>query len=403
MVRPIRRSATEVTSIISWGANGGRAVAVLVQPDGRIVVIGSTSSALTQTDFTAVRLDSNGTIDTSFGTGGHAIVDFGGDDRVEAAALQPDGRIILAGSTTAGMGGHNFAAARLNPDGSVDTSFGTGGQVAVDFGGDDGASAVLLQPGGKVILAGDTSAGIGGGDLAVARLNTDGSIDSSFGTGGKRTVDFGGFEAGLDAALQSDGAIVIAGGTEQGSSEDFAVARLTSAGALDGSFGAAGKATVSFGGISVGHAVAVQADGKILVAGLDGANQFAVARLLGSSSGGGGGPVPPATQCRGGAVLALVNGHWRCTRVSGIDDSLVLTASDVPGYRATGGGAGAAHDALDTGLPHSLRGAGVKGTSSSPASVACRSGCSRLPVLAAPSPPSAGSPMGDDASLSSAA
>ena len=184
MVPPDPTFGTGGQSIISWGANGGRAVAVLVQPDGRIVVIGSTSSALTQSDFTAVRLTSAGTLDTSFGTGGHATVDFGGDDRVEAAALQSDGRIVLAGSTTAGMGGHDFAAARLNPDGSVDTSFGTGGQVAVDFGGDDGASAALLQPGGKVILAGDTSEGIGGGDIALARLNANGSIDSSFGTGG---------------------------------------------------------------------------------------------------------------------------------------------------------------------------------------------------------------------------
>ncbi len=167
------------TALITWGPSGGRAVSVLVQPDGRIVVVGSTVTNATQTDFTAVRLNSNGTIDTSFGTGGHTVVDFGGDDHIEAAALQPDGRIILAGSTTAGTGGHNFAAARLNGDGSLDTSFGVGGMTSVDIGGDDGAAAVLLQPNGKVILAGDTSAAAAGIWRSLGSTQTAASIPRS--------------------------------------------------------------------------------------------------------------------------------------------------------------------------------------------------------------------------------
>ncbi len=277
-------------SIITWGSSGGRAVSVSVQPDGRIVVVGLTSTAATQSDFTALRLTSNGSIDTSFGTGGHTIVDFGGDDHVEAQARQSDGKIILAGDSTAGMSGHNFAAARLNPDGSVDSTFGAGGKVVLDFGGDDGADAVALQPDGKVLLAGSTTAGASGGDFALARLNSDGSLDASFGTGGKATVDFGGADVAFGLALQPDGSVILAGGTASTTdAEQFAIARLTSAGVLDSSFGAGGKTRIDFGGVSVGRGVALQANGDILVGGIAGANQFAAARLLGGSGSGGGG------------------------------------------------------------------------------------------------------------------
>ena len=200
------------TFTIPVGQSGGTATAVLLQSDGRIIVVGSTSTGATQHDFIAMRLNADGSLDTSFGTGGQTLVDFGGDDFARTAVLAPDGGVILAGDSTSG-GGLNFAAARLNPDGSVDSAFGAGGKVTVDFGGEDGASAVVLAPDGKVLLAGDTTAGAGGGDLAVARLNADGSTDTSFGTGGETTVDFGGQDVGRAVALQPDGGIIIAGGT----------------------------------------------------------------------------------------------------------------------------------------------------------------------------------------------
>jgi uncharacterized delta-60 repeat protein len=355
-------------SVITFGATGGRAVSVLVQPDGRIVVIGSSSTTATQSDFTAVRLTSSGAIDTSFGTGGHTVVDFGGDDHVEAAALQPDGRIILAGDSTAGMGGHNFAAARLNSDGSVDPSFGMAGKVVLDFGGDDGADAVAVQPDGKMLLAGNTTAGAGGGDFALARLSSNGSLDPSFGAGGKVTVDFGGADIAFGMALQPDGSVVLAGGTTTTTDVgQFAIARVTSAGALDSAFGQGGKTTIAFGGVSTGRAVALQTDGNIVVGGVSEGSQFVVARLLGAGpggpgggggDGGGGGIVPPpnAPQCHGGLVLALVRGQWRCARVSGIDDGLLPGVADLPGYRSAGGGSSVARAALGDSVTRVMRG-----------------------------------------------
>jgi uncharacterized delta-60 repeat protein len=349
-------------SVLTFGATGGDAVSVLVQPDGRIVVIGSSSTTATQSDFTAVRLTSSGAIDTSFGTGGTAHVDFGGDDHVEAAALQPDGRIILAGDSTAGMGGHNFAVARLNSDGSMDPSFGMAGQVVLDFGGDDGANAVVVQPDGKILVAGSTTAGGGGGDFALARLSSNGSLDPSFGAGGKATVDFGGADSAFGIALQPDGSVVLAGGTNTTTDVgQFAIARVTSAGALDSAFGQGGKTTIAFGDLSTGRAVALQTDGNIVVAGISEGSQIVVARLLGAGGsgpggGGGSGPAPPANapQCHG-TVLALVHGQWRCTRVAGVDDALLPPTGDLPGYQSARGGSNVARSALGDPVPRALR------------------------------------------------
>ena len=307
-----------------------------------------------------VWLTPTGLVDPSVGDGGHKIVDFGGDDHARRATLQADGRIVIAGDSTAGTGGHNFAASRLNPDGSVDSSFGAGGKVTLDFGGDDSADAVVVQPDGKALLSGDTTAGAGAGDLAVARLNPGGGLDTSFGAGGKTTVDFGGQDVGRAAALQPDGAIVLAGGTARAGGEDFAIARLSPAGALDGAFATGGRATVDFGGVDVARAVLLQPDGKIVAAGVGGAGDFAVARLLGG--GGGLGSLPPANarQCRA-SVLALVRGDWRCVRISGINDTLLPGRSDVPGYRSAGGGSRVARAALSAPVPRALRRARTQG------------------------------------------
>lgn len=341
-------------SPISIPNTKGVATSVLVRPDGEIIVVGTTTVPNSQADFTAVWLSPNGLVDSLVGDTGVKVVDFGADDNARGATLQADGKIVIAGDSTAGAGGHDFAAARLNPNGSVDSAFGTGGKVTVDFGGDDGADAAVVQPDGKVLLTGDTTAAADAGDLAVARLNANGSVDTSFGAGGKSTFNFGGQDLGRAAALQPDGAIILAGGTASAGGEDFTIARLSPAGGLDGSFGTGGKATVDFGGVDVARAVLLRPDGTIVAAGVGGAGDFAVARLLGG--GGGPGPLPPpnARQCRA-SVLALVRGAFRCVRVSGLDDRLLPGRADVPGYRSAGGGSRVARAALSDPVSRALR------------------------------------------------
>ena len=146
--------------------------------------------------------------------------DFGGSvDRAFAMALQPDGKLVVAGDSDA-----NFALARYNSDGSLDAGFGTGGKVITSFGGTDQASAVILQPDGKIVVAGQTDTGVSI-DFALARYMPDGSLDGAFGSGGRVTTNFIGNsdDLGSAVALQSDGKIVV-GGT---SDDNFALARYT--------------------------------------------------------------------------------------------------------------------------------------------------------------------------------
>jgi uncharacterized delta-60 repeat protein len=212
-----------------------------------------------------------GDLDPTFGSGGKVTTDFGGSDGASAVTIQSDGRIVATGSS----GGADFALARYNADGSLDASFGGGGRVTTDFGSSDAASALAIQSDGKIVVAGRG----GGGDFALARYNADGSLDASFGSGGRVTTNFGGFDSALGVALQADGRIVAAGGGGPGS--DFALARYDAGGSLDTSFGSGGTVTTNVTAFEAATAVAVQADGKIVTTGStfsSGFQQFALVR-----------------------------------------------------------------------------------------------------------------------------
>ena len=124
-------------------------------------------------------------------------------------AIQPDGKLVVAG--TGGI--HNqMLATRLNADGSLDTSFGTGGVLGVDFESRDGAQALALQADGKIVLVGFTNLNLGATDFAIVRLLPNGTLDPSFHTNGKQTVSFGGGATGDEAtgvAIQPDGRILV--------------------------------------------------------------------------------------------------------------------------------------------------------------------------------------------------
>ncbi|MFP5265580.1 MAG: delta-60 repeat domain-containing protein [Blastocatellia bacterium] len=155
-----------------------------------------------------------GDLDASFGNGGKITTNFGGADRVFAIAIQSDNKIVTAGVADASSES-SFALARYNSNGDLDPSFGTGGKVRTNFRirGDE-AHALAIQSDGKIVVAGSTGSGIDSGprDFALARYNSDGSLDSSFGTGGKVTTDFlGSFDDANAIAIQNDGKIVVAG------------------------------------------------------------------------------------------------------------------------------------------------------------------------------------------------
>ena len=173
-------------------------------------------------------------LDPTFGTGGIVIgYVVGVNDTFNAVALQKDGKIVIAGFVTDPI---DFVVIRLTTEGNFDPTFGTGGIVTTDFPGvgDDIGNAVAVQKDGKIVVAGQAS-----NDFAVARYNTDGSLDVSFGTGGKVTTNFGGTDIGNAVAIQKDGKIVVAG--IGGASEDFAVARYNTDGSLDVTFNPTGS------------------------------------------------------------------------------------------------------------------------------------------------------------------
>jgi uncharacterized delta-60 repeat protein len=255
--------------LFSWGAIS-RATSVLVLANGKILLAGF--SGPEGGNIQVARLNPNGALDKTFGTAGKAPVDFGGDDFGLAMARQANGRILVAGQSSAG----GAVVARLRTNGTLDPDFDGDGRVTLAGGGF--ARAVLVQPDRQIVVAGNAS---GSQMMTVTRLQPNGSLDTTFDGDGTATIDFGPLaDLAGDAALQPDGKIVVAGSTQAGG--DVAVARINANGSPDTTFGSAGKATIDFGIAAFGNAVALQPNGRIVVAGQrTGGDDFAVARLLG--------------------------------------------------------------------------------------------------------------------------
>ena len=241
------------------------AYASALQPDGKLVVAGFSDSGAW--DFALARFNPDGSLDNTFSGDGLVITQFGSDDStIEALALQADGKIIAAGYVEGFT--TDFALARYNPDGTLDTTFDGDGVLTTDFAsGDDHARAVRVQADGKIVVAGNAYSG--SYNFALARYNANGSLDTAFDADGKLTTDFGG---GTDLAfalvLQADGKIVLAGEATTGSNIDFGLARYNANGSLDTTFDGDGKLVTDFSaGYDHASALAMQSDGKIVVAG----------------------------------------------------------------------------------------------------------------------------------------
>ncbi len=295
-------TAGEVTITLA-GTLQDETADVAIQPDGKIVVVGEArpGNVNSRNDFAVARFNADGTVDTTFGTGGKTYVDFfGSHDQANAVLIQPDGRILAIGHAATVLGTNDFAVARLTSAGALDTTFDTDGRINVNVLGDvDLAYAGALQTDGAVVIVGEVAANNSdGADTGLVRLTANGTPDSTFGTNGVVHIAYSpsGDEAD-DVAIQSDGKIVIAGNMLVGSTADFLIARLNADGTRDNSFGTQGIVTTAFGTLQdFARAVAIQPDGKIVAAGQASAataTDFGLVRLnsdgtFDSSFGGGG-------------------------------------------------------------------------------------------------------------------
>ena len=215
-----------------------------------------------------VKASGDGTLDSTFGTGGKVTTSVTMGDVGKAVVVQSNGKIVVAGD-----GSGDIELVRYNADGSLDTSFDSDGKVVTDVGFNDSGNAIAIQNDGKIVVAGTT--GTPTKNFAVVRYTSSGALDIGFGTGGIVITDIGRDDDGKSVLIQSDGKIVIAGTSDS----DFAVVRFTSAGALDNTFDTDGKVTTDIGSSSSDSAnsVAIQSDGSIVVAGTSSSN-FAVVR-----------------------------------------------------------------------------------------------------------------------------
>jgi uncharacterized delta-60 repeat protein len=269
--------------IFGFGGYNENASAVAIDAFGRIVVAGH-SARVSSGDFAVARLTPDGTLDNSFNGNGKVLIDFGVDffGSASAVAVDTSGRLIVAGYMNEGGSPGHFALARLTDLGALDTSFDGDGIATVAFGVDDGARSVAVDAQNRVVVAGPSYNG-SNYDFALARLTTSGALDSTFNGDGMTTFAFGPSDDHANGvAVDSLGRVLVAGDTYNGSQYVFALARLTTAGALDPGFDGDGQMTVPIGSNDGAGGVAVDAQDQIVAAGSSNGgsnNRFAAVRL----------------------------------------------------------------------------------------------------------------------------
>jgi uncharacterized delta-60 repeat protein len=245
-------------------------VSLAVQADGKIVVAGSQTEGFFDPFYAIVlRYTPDGLLDTSFGDGGKVVLyeSLG----IASLAIQKDGKIIAGGSADAGDS--EFFVARLNPDGSYDQNFGNHGYVFTRFSENrrDGIASVALQPDGKILAAGVCNIFGANQDMGIARYNTDGSLDYSFGEKGLKSIHVYNSSEAATVLLQKDGNIILSGRTFNDIvfKSDAVLVKLHSNGTIDSSFATEGIAItdLSNSGYDSEYGTVLQDDGKIIVAG----------------------------------------------------------------------------------------------------------------------------------------
>jgi uncharacterized delta-60 repeat protein len=284
---------TQFMEHVPSAANG-----VVVQPDGKVVVVGEVGGpTIPGIGFVVTRYNADGSPDKSFGPNhnGRVITPFANPAGASAVALQRDGKILVAGATgVVPPNSGSFALARYNTDGSLDKTFGSGGEVTTSFASQGPnamaiATSIVIDSAGRIVLGGTTFH-----EFALTRYTANGSLDKSFGTGGKVLTNVGGMSlTGIDAlALDAQGRIVAAGFTNSGKDalgdplQELALARYKTNGSLDTTFGSGGEVITTFrtGNAASANGMVIQHDGKIVVGGFTynrdtGLGSFALARF----------------------------------------------------------------------------------------------------------------------------
>ncbi len=283
--------------LIDFDSGPDVANAVVTQPDGKIVVAGY-SLFLGDEDFALIRYNPDGSLDPSFDSNGIVLTHFGGNERANALVMQPDGKLVAAGSTDRN-GNLDFALARYNVDGSLDDTFGQEGRVCCFLLHDDEARALALQPDDRLVMAGITDV-FGTRDVLMYRFLSNGAPDTSFGfdpPGSDRPNGSLVVRALSGAALEAralkrqpnDGRLVVAGFTDEGGTDDFVLFRVNANGeSTDPSFFTTGGVRILFRSDGTerqdrANALEIQPDGRLVVGGFSRRNQtesdFALVRL----------------------------------------------------------------------------------------------------------------------------
>ncbi len=245
--------------------------AVTAQPDGKVVVAGNTRASGSNTgfDFLVARYNADGTLDTGFGTGGHTATDFSkNSDIAFALAFQPQAsgpsKILAAGSAVV-ANSTDIALARYNANGTLDTTFGSKGKVTTNLGANESGRAMAVDGAGHILVLSSSS--------VLLRYTANGALDTTFGNHGQVATPTGG-SGPQSIALQADGKIVL-GGTRTDpatGTPEFAVARFTANGTVDTAFGSGGLVTTHPGNYDTFSGVAIQGDGRIVLAGFESGN-----------------------------------------------------------------------------------------------------------------------------------
>lgn len=274
---------------VAFGTNEDIANAVAIQNDGKILVAGHSFTG-SYRDIAIARINVDGTLDSTFGTGGKVTTDLAGNnDAALCIAINSDGKFAV-GSYTYGAGSSNnfadFGVAKYNTNGSLDTSFSSDGKhvVVISPSGNDKPEAIAFQSNGKILIGGSAFLNTSvRDDFAIVRLNTNGTLDTSFNADGIFTTALGSSDDTASAMkLLSDGKILLAGTVASGSYTDIGLIRVTTSGNLDTTFGTNGKTQQGYGNLSVIKDMDVMSDGKIMVCGSAGTTNIFLARFNGS-------------------------------------------------------------------------------------------------------------------------
>ncbi len=273
-------SVIQPLSLTPYSAYGK---AVAIQNDGKIIVGGGTFIVGSGLDLTLLRYNTNGTLDTSFSGDGIAMIDFAaGNDICYSLVIQADGKIVASGVATLAGNNQDFALLRFNTNGSLDSTFDSDGIVTTQIGTNyDIGFSVALNSQNKIVVGGNADS-----YFALAQYNTNGSLDNTFSGDGIQFTLIGVYFEGRSLVVQNNDKIVLAGYSNSPTSEDFALARYNTNGMLDASFGTGGIVTSDFAGDDdVSFSLALQTDGKIVAFGnshpYPSTTDFAIARYIG--------------------------------------------------------------------------------------------------------------------------